>query len=76
MWSSATSGYGDSSFQGHSDWMLLPPLQQPRVDGIVPDDAVVVAVEAVAESRQYKAEAGTADSHRRKAEAAVKFRQV
>lgn len=77
MWSAATSCCGDSSFQGRSDWMrLLPPLRQQRADGIVPDDAVVVVVEAGAASRQYKAEAGTADSRRRKAEVAEKFRQV
>ncbi len=76
MWSVATSGCGDSSFQGRSDWMLLPPLRQPRAGGIVPDDVVVVAVEAGAANRQCKAEADTADSRRRKAEAAVTFQQV
>lgn len=50
--------------------------RQLRADDIVPDDAFAVAAEAAATSRQCKAEAGTADSHRRKAEVAEKFRQV
>ena len=70
MWSVATSGCGDSSFQGHSDWMLR------QLRDIVPDDAFVAAAEAAAANRQCKAEADTADSRRRKAEAAKKFRQV
>lgn len=73
MWSVATSGCGDSSFQGHSDWML----RQLRAGDIVPDDAVAAAAaEAAAANRQCKAEADTAGSRRRKAEAAEKFRQV
>lgn len=71
MWSVATSGCGDSSFQGHSDWML----RQRRAGDIVPDDAVVAAAEAAAANRQCKAEADTAGSRRRKAEAAEKFQQ-
>ena len=76
MWSAATSGYGDSSFQGHNDWKQRQQLLLPRVGGIVPDDAVVAAVEAGAANRQCKAEADTADSRRRKAEAEEKFQQV
>ena len=80
MWSAATSGCGDSSFLDRSDWMMLPPQrqrqQQQRAGGIVPDDVTVVVVEAGAANRQCKAEADTADSRRRKAEAAVTFRQV
>jgi hypothetical protein len=50
-------------------------LRQLR-DIVPDDDAVVAAAEAAATNRQCKAEADTADSRRRKAEAAEKFRQV
>lgn len=76
-WSAVTSDcVGSSSIQGHNDLKLL----RPRAGGIVPDVEAVVGAAAAdgagAASRQYKAEADTADSRRRKAEAATTFPQV